>query len=69
MLLAELREQVIEVAMEAFRRGVVYGTAGNFSVRDPETEARRICFCCDRRSHAHSLPIGARESLVREFRS
>jgi L-ribulose-5-phosphate 4-epimerase len=38
MLLAKLREQVIEVAMEAFRRGVVYGTAGNFSIRDPETE-------------------------------
>jgi ribulose-5-phosphate 4-epimerase/fuculose-1-phosphate aldolase len=38
MRLAELREKVIDCAMEAFRRGVVYGTAGNFSVRDPETD-------------------------------
>lgn len=37
MLLAELREQVIEVGLEAHRRGIVHGTAGNFSIRDPET--------------------------------
>ena len=38
MLLVELREQVIAVAMEAHRRGVVYGTAGNFSIRDEATD-------------------------------
>ncbi|HET7056802.1 MAG TPA: class II aldolase/adducin family protein [Thermomicrobiales bacterium] len=37
MLLANLREQVIEAGLEAHRRGIVYGTAGNFSIRDPET--------------------------------
>jgi L-ribulose-5-phosphate 4-epimerase len=37
VLLANLREQVIEAGLEAHRRGIVYGTAGNFSIRDPET--------------------------------
>jgi L-ribulose-5-phosphate 4-epimerase len=37
MLLQHLREQVIEVGLEAHRRGIVHGTAGNFSVRDPES--------------------------------
>ena len=37
MLLAELREQVIEAGMEALRRGIVHGTAGNFSIRDRES--------------------------------
>lgn len=35
MLLKKLREQVVEVGMEALARGVVHGTAGNMSVRDP----------------------------------
>jgi L-fuculose-phosphate aldolase len=34
MLLAELREQVVAVGMEALARGIVHGTAGNMSVRD-----------------------------------
>ena len=33
-MLEELRERVIEAGMEALRRGIVHGTAGNFSVRD-----------------------------------
>jgi L-fuculose-phosphate aldolase len=37
MLLADLREKVIEVGLEAHRRGIVHGTAGNFSIRDPES--------------------------------
>lgn len=37
MLLAELREQVVQVGLEALARGVVHGTAGNMSIRDPET--------------------------------
>jgi len=37
VLLAELREQVVEVGVEALRRGVVHGTAGNMSIRDPAT--------------------------------
>ncbi len=37
MLLAELREQVVRVGLAALERRIVYGTAGNFSVRDPET--------------------------------
>ena len=37
MLLAELREQVVRVGLEALERGVVHGTAGNMSIRDPET--------------------------------
>ncbi len=37
MLLAELREEVVQVGLEALRRGVVHGTAGNMSIRDPET--------------------------------
>jgi L-ribulose-5-phosphate 4-epimerase len=37
VLLANLREQVIEAGLEAHRRGIVYGTAGNFSIRDPES--------------------------------
>ncbi len=35
MLLAELREQVVEVGLRALERGVVHGTSGNMSVRDP----------------------------------
>lgn len=38
MFLAELREQVVQAGLEALNLGIVYGTAGNFSVRDPETE-------------------------------
>ena len=37
VLLAELREQVVRVGLAALDRRIVYGTAGNFSVRDPET--------------------------------
>ncbi len=37
MLLAGLREQVVRTGMEALGRGVVYGTAGNFSIRDDAT--------------------------------
>jgi L-ribulose-5-phosphate 4-epimerase len=37
VLLQALREEVVEAGMEALRRGIVYGTAGNFSIRDPES--------------------------------
>jgi L-ribulose-5-phosphate 4-epimerase len=37
MLLVGLREQVVEVGLRALERGIVHGTAGNMSVRDPET--------------------------------
>ncbi|HEY8446105.1 MAG TPA: class II aldolase/adducin family protein [Thermomicrobiales bacterium] len=37
MLLAELREQVVQAGLTALEQRIVYGTAGNFSVRDPET--------------------------------
>jgi len=37
LLLADLREQVVQVGMEALDRGIVHGTAGNMSIRDPET--------------------------------
>lgn len=37
MLLESLREQVVQVGLDALERGVVHGTAGNMSVRDPET--------------------------------
>ncbi len=37
MLLQGLREQVVAAGLEALRRGIVYGTAGNFSIRDPES--------------------------------
>jgi ribulose-5-phosphate 4-epimerase/fuculose-1-phosphate aldolase len=37
VLLEQLREQVVAVGMAALERGVVHGTAGNMSVRDPET--------------------------------
>ena len=37
MLLQELREQVIEAGLEANRQGIVHGTAGNFSIRDPQS--------------------------------
>ena len=37
LLLADLREQVVRVGMEALARGVVHGTAGNMSIRDPES--------------------------------
>lgn len=36
-LLAGLRQQVVQVGREALARGVVHGTAGNMSVRDPES--------------------------------
>jgi L-fuculose-phosphate aldolase len=35
--LADLREQVAQVGMEALARGIVHGTAGNMSIRDPES--------------------------------
>ena len=35
MLLKEFRKQVVRVGREALRTGVVHGTAGNMSVRDP----------------------------------
>lgn len=34
MLLEEQRKRVVEAGMEALRRGIVHGTAGNFSERD-----------------------------------
>ncbi len=34
MLLEDLREQVVQVGLEALERGVVHGTAGNMSIRD-----------------------------------
>lgn len=37
MLLQSLREEVVQVGMEALARGVVHGTAGNMSLRDAET--------------------------------
>ena len=37
MLLQGLREQVVQVGLTALERGVVHGTAGNMSVRDPES--------------------------------
>ena len=37
MLLEGLRQQVVDVGLEALERGVVHGTAGNMSVRDPES--------------------------------
>jgi L-fuculose-phosphate aldolase len=35
--LADLRDQVVQVGMEALARGIVHGTAGNMSIRDPES--------------------------------
>ncbi|MBX6722449.1 MAG: class II aldolase/adducin family protein [Dactylosporangium sp.] len=37
VLLGELREAVVQVGLEALRRGIVHGTAGNFSIRDRES--------------------------------
>lgn len=37
MLLAELRAQVVQVGLDALAAGVVHGTAGNMSARDPES--------------------------------
>lgn len=37
MVLGELREQVVQVGLEALARGIVHGTAGNMSIRDPDT--------------------------------
>src|SRR5688500_11537910 len=37
MLLEHLREQVVQVGLEALARGIVHGTAGNMSIRDLET--------------------------------
>ena len=37
MLLPDLREQVIEVGLEAHRLGIVHRTSGNFSIRDDES--------------------------------
>ena len=37
MLLANLREQVVRVGMEALDLGIVHGTAGNMSIRDLES--------------------------------
>ena len=33
-MLQDLREQIVSAGMEALRRGIVHGTAGNFSLRD-----------------------------------
>ena len=41
MLLEDLREQVVQVGLEALARGIVHGTAGNMSIRDPEIGAHR----------------------------
>ncbi|MDP9364372.1 MAG: class II aldolase/adducin family protein [Chloroflexota bacterium] len=37
MLLGEQRERVVRVGLEALARGVVHGTSGNMSLRDPES--------------------------------
>lgn len=37
MLLLEQRKRVVETGLEALRRGIVHGTAGNFSERDRTT--------------------------------
>jgi L-fuculose-phosphate aldolase len=37
VLLAELREQVVWVGMEALKAGIVHGTAGNMSIRDHQS--------------------------------
>ena len=37
VLLQPLREQVVAVGLEALARGIVHGTAGNFSIRDDAT--------------------------------
>lgn len=37
MLLRALREQVVQVGLDALAAGIVHGTAGNMSVRDPES--------------------------------
>ncbi len=37
MLLREQRRRVVETGLEALRRGIVHGTAGNFSERDRES--------------------------------
>lgn len=37
MLLAEQRRQVVQVGLDALARGVVHGTSGNMSIRDPAT--------------------------------
>ncbi len=37
MLLEKLRDQVVWVGLEALQRGVVHGTSGNMSLRDPES--------------------------------
>ncbi|MCA9858130.1 MAG: class II aldolase/adducin family protein [Thermomicrobiales bacterium] len=37
MLLEAQRRRVVEVGLEALRRGIVHGTAGNFSERERET--------------------------------
>jgi L-ribulose-5-phosphate 4-epimerase len=35
--LRHLREQVVQVGIDALARGVVHGTSGNMSIRDPES--------------------------------
>lgn len=37
MLLAGIREEIVAAGLEALRRGIVHGTAGNFSIRDRES--------------------------------
>ena len=37
MLLAEQRRQVVQVGLDALAHGVVHGTSGNMSIRDPAT--------------------------------
>jgi ribulose-5-phosphate 4-epimerase/fuculose-1-phosphate aldolase len=37
MLLESLREQEVQVGLEALARGIVHGTAGNMSIHDPKS--------------------------------
>jgi L-fuculose-phosphate aldolase len=37
MLLRELREQVVRVGLDALAYGIVHGTSGNMSIRDPQS--------------------------------
>jgi ribulose-5-phosphate 4-epimerase/fuculose-1-phosphate aldolase len=37
MLLEGLRQQVVQVGLDALAAGIVHGTAGNMSIRDAET--------------------------------
>jgi L-ribulose-5-phosphate 4-epimerase len=37
VLLQRIREEIVAAGLEALRRGIVHGTAGNFSIRDRES--------------------------------